>query len=482
MPLQGPPSPLRYRVFFSVLVLSHSAFGGALQLAEPYPLVSGKIEKHADAELDDDGIPLLNFNGKLIYYPVRISQIALDYYNHYFASRDESSRNYFLKLADWLLANFEHNGDYGGWYTNDALAGSNYNLNSHWLSAMSQGFGLSVMLQAYSLTGDSKYLAVESGLLASFEANVAGGGVRSPWGNSYWYDEYPSSPEKHVLNGFLFALGGLHHYYCGTGSVRAKVLFDQGVEAMREHLPTFDAGFNSYYSQSSNQTTQHGIASATGGRYHALHVSQLMWLYRATGDQLFWNWAHQFYVQHMGVFKDSPETRKVHSIVASHTVEPDQHGVANLTDGNWTYGTYWSASQYPAELTVSFTRSADKLYKLVLVSAGEKFSNTRFTLQLSIGGKWVSADMKLTDTYAFKSRHHEAIAHTFVLDGSYNQVDAAKIRIATGGRDVIALRELNFIYDMGAELDQLYSNKWVNECARAGAALPDSGSFQYLNR
>jgi hypothetical protein len=103
---------------------------------------------------------------------------------------------------------------------------------------------------------------------------------------------------------------------------------------------------------------------------------------------------------------------------------------------------------------------------MVLVSGGEIFSATRFRLQLSIGGKWVPAEIKLIDTYAFKSRHHEAVAHTFLLDAAYDQVDAVKLLIGPGAQDVIVLRELNFIYDMETELEQLYGKIRVSECTR----------------
>jgi hypothetical protein len=82
-------------------------------LVKPYPLVNSNVAKYATQNTDSNSITLLRFRDKDIYCPIKISQVALHYYKRYFETKDEESKNYFLKLAKWLLDNFTDNGEWG---------------------------------------------------------------------------------------------------------------------------------------------------------------------------------------------------------------------------------------------------------------------------------------------------------------------------------------------------------------------------------
>ena len=83
---------------------------------KPYQLVNSNIEKYKKMSKSKDvqGIPLLDFKGKKIYYPIQISQIALHYYTHYYETKNKHSKKEFLKYAQWMKDNFQDNGTWGG--------------------------------------------------------------------------------------------------------------------------------------------------------------------------------------------------------------------------------------------------------------------------------------------------------------------------------------------------------------------------------
>jgi heparosan-N-sulfate-glucuronate 5-epimerase len=104
--------------------------------------------------------------------------------------------------------------------------------------------------------------------MQSFFIEVKNGGVtyKNPETGGWWYEEYPNpDPNDRVLNGFIFALLGVHEYYERTGNKDAKYLFDKGIIELKNHLSDYDTGEWTYYDQVGN------IASIG---YHSLHVNK----------------------------------------------------------------------------------------------------------------------------------------------------------------------------------------------------------------
>lgn len=444
-------------VFYTLLVLfSVKTYS---EVVSPYPLVNSNIEKFNNVKKDDSEIPLLNYNGKDIYYPIQISQIALGYYSNYTETKNENSKIYFLKLANWLKNNFTDNGSWGGVYCEDPLKGSGYNLPDRWISAMSQGFTLSVFVEAYNLTKDNDYLLLAEKILNSFDIKVVDGGIASDWGTSVWFDEYPSmNHEKHVLNGFLFSLAGLYDFYAKTGNVKAFELFNNGVESLKEHLSAFNSGYNSFYSQSTLPSI-HGPASATGNKYHDLHVAQLLWVYSITDDNFFKNWAHLFLKQDFGDIQEYGIKSKIKTIVASNTIEPVNYGANRLYDSIWTYGEYWSTNKFPTELYIEFNRNVTDISDFVLVTTQQNLNAADIELGLiDVKDKTTFVKFKLIEQYQYQTRHHIANVHLFKLENVSNQpkeIKAVKLIFKSNSEKVLALRQVNFYYDMSDEISFL---------------------------
>ncbi len=253
-------------------------------------------------EVDENGIPVNDYSKKLLirgvtgrhYNPLTISHWVLGAFDDYLRTGNQNDYNLFLRRADWLVENLHITANGAGYWYYHVNWGPPYNVKAPFASAMAQGFGLSGLVRAYQYTNRQVYLETAQKALKSFEVSIEDGGVMSKdeQGNVF-YEEIPSLPSHHILNGHIFALFGLHDYYRVTKSEQAKALFEAGTEAVRKRLPDYDAGFWSCYSLDPNPNLRNhwNIASPI---YQKVHIDQLRFLESITGDQSFGQWADRW--------------------------------------------------------------------------------------------------------------------------------------------------------------------------------------------
>lgn len=117
---------------------------------------------------------------------------------------------------------------------------------SPWISALSQGQAISELMRAYQLSGSPGYLRAARHALEPFLHPVPKG-VTSWWGGHRWYEEYPATQSQcfHVLNGFMFALVGLHDL--APRSLTAWRLWRAGVRSLVAHVQAFDDPGTQFY-------------------------------------------------------------------------------------------------------------------------------------------------------------------------------------------------------------------------------------------
>jgi len=257
----------------------------------------GQPETHPP-EVDEQGIPVNDYGRKLLirgvhertYNPLTVAHWVLGAYDDWLREGDPRHYELFLRRADWLV---EHQvvRDGAGWWYYTVPWGPPYNVQPPWASAMAQGFALSGLMRAYQETENPAYRRAADLALRSFEVGVEDGGIvsRDEWDNVF-YEEVPSRPPHHILNGHIFALFGLHDYYRATGVERARELFEQGVDAVRNRLPDYDAGFWSKYSLNPNADwrSHWNLAAPI---YQRVHIDLLRFLHKITGDPVFERWA-----------------------------------------------------------------------------------------------------------------------------------------------------------------------------------------------
>jgi len=214
-----------------------------------YPFDFTTIAKDWPGPFDEEGVPLTDYGSHfgIQYQPVGIAHYALGNWNLFLETGKHQYKEQFLTIADWFCENLVIKQSFGVWeYRFDY---PRFHLKAPWPSAMAQGSGISVLLRAYQLTEDERYLECVELALASFEVPIDQGGVRYEDTQGFiWYEEYPSliSP-PHVLNGFIFALFGLYDFYKITGSEEAHALLNEGIRTLKASLGQWDLGFWSRY-------------------------------------------------------------------------------------------------------------------------------------------------------------------------------------------------------------------------------------------
>lgn len=424
---------------------------------EPYPLVNSNLEKFNKFPIDDNGIVMLQTPDGNIYYPITIALIALSNYTKYVESSNIEYKNNFFIYSDWLINNFENNGDWGGWYIHHNLNHTSYNLPDKWLSAMSQGMGLSVMGIAYKETKNDIYLEIGEKVINSYQVPFSDGGFTLELNNKKAYLEYPTKSTKVVLNGLIFSLAGLKHYNQLTKNKKSLELFNNGVEYLKENLASYDVFFNSLYSSSNNPQVNHTIASATGAKYHHLHIAQLLWLYTVTKDIFFYDFAHSFLKKDFNDCEEYGLPNKFSKIEASKSIDEENYGSFHLNDGIWTYGKYWSTYKYPTSLQITFNRVVNKLDNLILVTTGSTIENDNIEILAFRKDNWQKIEKEIINEYFFEIPNFTSNVMQFNFAYPIDSISEVEILFKDHHTNskVIALREINFTYDMHEELDFL---------------------------
>lgn len=237
--------------------------------------------------LDEDGVTRADFSrwGRtdigIQYHPIAIAQYALANLDLFLDTGSGNYRQAFFAQADWLMKNARVTTagatvwEFGYSFT------PRYDLSIPWVSAMAQGQIISVLLRAYQMTEDIEYYHAAEGALRAFHLPTLEEGVSCTDDEGLtFYEEYPSRPPCHVLNGHIWALFGLYDYYRATSSQEALSLFNAGIDTLKRYLPRYDTGHWSAY----DLLIKPGYAPV---RYHRYHIELLKVLYEITDEDVF---------------------------------------------------------------------------------------------------------------------------------------------------------------------------------------------------
>lgn len=237
---------------------------------------------------DSLGIPMVDYHSVIGFYvgvqrnATVVAKTALDEYYPPAFQGDEQKEGLFMNCVVWLVDNAK------SYPCPDTLCDSmtllEYDYPSYfeiqppWRSAMTQGKALEVMINAYELTRDEKYLVSAKKFLNSFFVSTKDGGVTyKTEDQGWWYEEYAHANGKNprVLNGMMYALISISKYYKYTGDSIGQFLFLQGIKALKHNLPEYDVNGYSNYDALGN--------AATPG-YHFVHVDLLERLNKVAPD------------------------------------------------------------------------------------------------------------------------------------------------------------------------------------------------------
>jgi heparosan-N-sulfate-glucuronate 5-epimerase len=260
------------------------------EVGEYYMVFADKA--HYAGPFDANGIPMLDYRGELglQYNPIAIAQFGLGAYNQLRRTGADHWREKVACVAHWLTDNLEVNAHGIPVWHHDFDWEYRDTLKAPWYSGLAQGQAISLLIRAHQELGDPVFLEAAENAFVSLGASTREGGVVYVDEHGHWWiEEYIVDPPTHILNGFLWALWGVHDYLLAFGTQSARQLWDESVNTLVESLPTYDIGFWSLYEHSGTRLRM--LASPF---YHSLHIVQLRVMSRLTGLAIFEEYADKW--------------------------------------------------------------------------------------------------------------------------------------------------------------------------------------------
>jgi hypothetical protein len=158
---------------------------------------------------------------------------------------------------------------------------------------MVQGWAAALFMRAFQLAGDERYVDAARRTTGPFFVAVRQGGVLGRLAHGLpFYEKYPFPAEtRHVLNGFMSSLIGLHDLARSAGDATARSLFEQGVATLSDDrtLHAFDNGYSTLYDLG------RGRRSTPAGIFYTwVHARQIAGLSRVTGSAKLMQWAQRW--------------------------------------------------------------------------------------------------------------------------------------------------------------------------------------------
>ncbi|MCB9208115.1 MAG: polysaccharide deacetylase family protein [Ignavibacteriales bacterium] len=200
-------------------------------------------------------------------------------YTKFKSEKDSSYLNTIYKYSDWLKTNVEIRNDFAIWPYHFKF--TKYDMDYDWCGSWALGTILSSISRRIEISGDSSFINLAEKTVNTFETKIEDGGILYvDEDKNLWFEEYPTIPPNHVLNGHITGLFGLYDYWRITDNKKAKILFDLGIKTVVENLDKYDSGYWSYYDQQYPYLADY--------YYHkGVHIPQLKVLYQITGKKIF---------------------------------------------------------------------------------------------------------------------------------------------------------------------------------------------------
>ncbi len=200
--------------------------------------------------------------------PEAAFQFALGLHDSYVETNQNEMLVEFLRYADYFC---EHQSKEGHWY----YPFNYYESKAPWPSALSQSRGVSVMIRAWLITKNSKYIDTAQLAISLFDTSVTNKGYLKihPQTNTPYFEEYPRHTHPPaVLNGFMAALFGLWEMKHWTHDTKAGLLWRSGIESLEKMLPHYTLDWWTLYDLDPNSP----IKNVNSYRYHLLILHYLI--------------------------------------------------------------------------------------------------------------------------------------------------------------------------------------------------------------
>jgi heparosan-N-sulfate-glucuronate 5-epimerase len=201
--------------------------------------------------------------------PVSVAQLGLGAWQ--LRELDSAWLEVMREAASWTLAAQ----DEGGRLQYLFPIGHTYALEPPWPSAMAQGQAVSLLLRASLAFAEPAF--AEGAARAAASLTDPDSSLVAVTESGPVLQEYPTDPPAHVLNGWIFALLGLHDLAAGDvelpGDDRARAAesFAAGCQALARRLPLY----RTWPNWSRYDLFPHPLVHVASPFYHRLHIELL---------------------------------------------------------------------------------------------------------------------------------------------------------------------------------------------------------------
>jgi hypothetical protein len=281
---RGPTSPL------PAVPVDPDVTGLRLTAIDPRPYEGAPVLARAEMPLDEAALHRYERLGQRYYHPVGQTQFALRALDGHAQNGDPAYLELAATNARDVVARYVGDG-YLPYGFDFPLHGDAANtIHAEWFSGMAQGQFLSLAARLAERTGDA-FWRTEADRVYRTLADVHGPvPPAEPWvtfvdhEGMLWFEEYAGDvAPMRVLNGHIFAMFGVYDYWLLTGRDDVRELFARAASTVLEAVPRLRVpGEASWYGLRVQDNPR-----AQSDKYHVIHVSQLVWLARMTGDERF---------------------------------------------------------------------------------------------------------------------------------------------------------------------------------------------------
>lgn len=241
------------------------------KIAGYYNDLTGKVNEKT--LLDSNGIPVNLIEGnRTVYFPISIFQYALGVWDLYMETQNEEYKTHFLVLCEWIVENQRKDGSW------NCFGPIGYEKMT--VSSMGQGEAISVLVRAYQLNSEKKWIKAAKEAIYFMIRPLEEGGTLRISGTDYCFEEYADleGTKQGVLNGWIFSLYGVYDFLKLVNDEKIHEIYTKSVDTLKRQLENYDMSYWSYYDKTGR------IASPA---YHELHVELLSVLSDITNEAFF---------------------------------------------------------------------------------------------------------------------------------------------------------------------------------------------------
>ena len=173
-----------------------------------------------------------------VYRPGYVAWYGLVHLGHYLRRGDQIDLQIFMKQLDWLEQNavVRDDGALVWPYEFDWKDGGTL-WKAPWVSAYGHGLAVSALVRGWRVTQRPSLSEALKRAGNIFTISVDHGGLKEVVNGHVRYTERHGTA---ILDHFLIALLGLYDLFAETGDPAVERLFRQGIEGLKDMLPTWD--------------------------------------------------------------------------------------------------------------------------------------------------------------------------------------------------------------------------------------------------